>query len=95
MYKIKVQSMISPEGNPVANQFRITAKDEGIVWRECFQSYDSTIVAIDVSGDVFLDENYWNYSRTTSTYRNIFLNETTNETKAKIKSGEYKLVNLN
>lgn len=44
---------------------------------------------------IYLDENYWNYSNTTGRYRNQFLNETIRETQAKIKSGEYMLVNLN
>ena len=34
-------------------------------------------------------------NNSTSKYRNIFLGETTKETLKKIKSGEYKLVNLN
>ena len=44
---------------------------------------------------VELDRKYWNYSNTTGKYRNIFLNETITETKKKIKSGEYKLTDLN
>ena len=44
---------------------------------------------------ITLDDYYWNYSRTTSKYRNMFLNETTEETKRKIKDGTYKLANLN
>ena len=44
---------------------------------------------------IYLDENYWDYSHTTGRYRNQFLNETKRETQAKIKSGEYMLVNLN
>lgn len=75
--------------NGVPNQFRIRT-DKGWI----FQSYDSTIVAIE-NGQVYLDEVYWNYSKTTSKYRNLFLGETTKETEAKIKSGEYKLKNLN
>ena len=41
------------------------------------------------------NEYYWDYSRTTGKYRNNFLNEYTDETRSKIKSGEYKLKNLN
>ena len=47
------------------------------------------------NGRVLLDETYWNYSRTTSRYRNAFLNMTTREIEAKIKSGEFELTNLN
>lgn len=42
-----------------------------------------------------LDSNTWDYSRTTGTYRNIFLGETKAETQKKIDSGEYILTNLN
>lgn len=75
--------------NGVPNQFRIRT-DKGWI----FQSYNSVIVVIE-DGQVFLDEFYWAHSKTTSKYRNIFLGETTKEIKAKIKSGEYKLKNLN
>ena len=44
---------------------------------------------------VELDAKKWDYSVTTSKYRNRFLGETTAQTKAKIKSGEYILTNLN
>jgi hypothetical protein len=52
----------------------------------------------DLGADVvetFLDQKYWNYSNTTGKYRNIFLNETIKDTRKKIKSGEYKLTDLN
>jgi hypothetical protein len=94
--KIKVKQMTSPRAGvlmcihpPVANQF-IIYTSEG----KYFQSYDSIIVAIE-DGKITLDENTWNYSRTTSKYRNIFLDETTAETRAKIESGEYELEDLN
>lgn len=98
-------------GKPVANQFIIHEKGEGwngnFIKRETFQSYDSVIAVVttwryedvkDIGGkttEIVLDETYWNYSRTTSKYRNAFLGETTKETEAKIKSGEYKLEDLN
>ena len=88
--KIKVKQMTSPRsGSPVANQFIIyTSKGK------YFQSYDSIIVAIE-DGKTMLDENTWNYSRTTGKYRNEFLGETIAETRAKIESGEYELEGLN
>ena len=52
-----------------------------------FQSYNSVIVKIH-KGKVTLGKN-WNYSKTTSKYRNQFLDETTKETQAKLDSGEY------
>jgi hypothetical protein len=72
------------------NQFVINA-DNGDIF---FQSYDSIIVKKS-AGKVYLDSYYWNYSKTTSKHRNIFLNETTKQTIAKINSGEYILTNLN
>tara|TARA_R100001480_G_scaffold24740_1_gene35031 strand:- start:49 stop:312 length:264 start_codon:yes stop_codon:yes gene_type:complete len=87
---MKVYNMESPNGNKVANQFEIYT-DEG----RYFQSYRSIIVFKDNKGQVFLDDYYWNYSRTTGKYRNIFLGEGIVETRKKIKSGEYKLKELN
>ena len=87
---MKVYNMESPNGNKVANQFEIYT-DEG----KYFQSYRSIIAFKDNKGQVFLDDYYWDYSRTTGKYRNIFLGEGIVETRKKIKSGEYKLKELN
>ncbi len=59
-----------------------------------FQSYKSNIV-FKASGKIFLDSYYWDYSKTTSKYRNQFLGETKKETKKKISSGIYILTDLN
>lgn len=88
--KTKVYSMTSPAGNPVANQFEIYT-DKG----RFFQSYRSTIAQVNRKGKIILDDYYWDYSRTTSKYRNLFLGMTTKEIKEGIKSGEIKLKNLN
>tara|TARA_R110001592_G_scaffold38782_1_gene127831 strand:+ start:36 stop:320 length:285 start_codon:yes stop_codon:yes gene_type:complete len=87
---MKVYNMESPNGNKVANQFEIYT-DEG----KYFQSYKSIIAFIDNNGKVFLDDYYWDYSRTTGKYRNMFLNNNIDEAREKIKSGEYELKNLN
>ena len=87
---MKVENMTSPHGNKVANQFIITDDDNN----DYFQSYRS-IIAKRSQGKIYLDEYYWDYSRTTGKYRNKFLNETIAETRAKIKSGEYILTDLN
>lgn len=95
---IKVLSMTSPSsGKNVANQF-IIRTNEG----EYFQSYTSIIAfkpypkdLAEVDDRIVLDEYFWNYSRTTSKYRNEFLGESTNDTKKKIKNGIYRLENLN
>ena len=86
--------MQSPNGNPVPNQF--------IIWdnNNCcyFQSYQSIIIKEDHSNypkKTYLDKYYWDYSRTTGKYRNIFLGESKEETQTKIDSGEYTLTNLN
>lgn len=88
---MKVRNMTSDKGNAIANQFIITT-NTGV---SIFQSYNNIIAKIASFGKVFLDGYYWNYSKTTSKYRNIFLGETTKETQAKIDSGEYILTNLN
>jgi len=87
---MKVENITSNNGNKIANQF-IVNDDNGNTY---FQSYNSMIVKL--NGDrVELDQKYWNYSNTTGKYRNIFLNETIKDTRAKIKSGEYILTDLN
>ena len=94
---MKTENMISTNGNKVANQFIIT-DDNG---NKVFQSYSSIIVKVSKKipprngNQIFLDKKYWNYSNTTGKYRNIFLNETIKDTRKKIKSGEYKLTDLN
>ena len=89
--KVKVYNMTSPKGNKVANQFEIHT-NKG----KYFQSYKSIIVFISNKGQVYLDEYYWDYSTTTGKYRNMFLgNWGIDEAREKIKSGEYKLKNLN
>ena len=86
---MKVENMTSPQGNKVANQFIITDKGD-----EYFQSYKS-IIAKRSNGKIYLDDVFWDYSRTTGKYRNEFLGEGIAETRKKIKSGEYILTNLN
>ena len=87
---ISVRNMTSNKGNLVPNQFVIRTSNARI-----FQSYSSTIAKILNSGKVFLDEYYWDYSRTTGKYRNQFLNENMADTRKKINNGEYILKDLN
>lgn len=86
---MKVSNIVSSKGNKIANQFIIY--DDNCCY---FQSYNSIIVKKE-NGKTYLDSYYWDYSVTTSKYRNLFLSETKKETEAKIKSGEYILTNLN
>jgi len=86
--------MTSNNGNKIANQFIITDDNE-----EYFQSYKSIIAKKVLMNNqffmVYLDKKYWDYSVTTSKYRNIFLNESKKETQKKIDNGIYILTNLN
>ena len=67
---VKVRNMISPRtGNEVANQFIITQNDV-----ETFQSYNTTIAVRQGNGVVVLDNDAFDYSRTTSKYLKEFLN---------------------
>lgn len=95
----KVQNMASPKsGHPVANQYIITMTNGNGNKVEIFQSY-WTIIAMKIYENthtrVLLDENDWNYSRTTGKYRNVFLHENTAETRKKIKDEVYELSDLN
>ena len=83
--------MISSKGNKIANQF-IIYDDH---YNELFQSYNSIVAKRFTNGMVELYQKYWDYSKTTSKYRNMFLNETNQETNFKVKIGVYKLVDLN
>ena len=89
--KTKVYQMTSKTSyNPVANQFIIeTPKGD------YFQSYRSIIAFKPNKGKLKLDSYYWDYSRTTSKYRNQFTGLDTKETKRAIKNKEIILTNLN
>ena len=97
---IKVSNMLSNSGNKVANQFVIRIKTSGhkaqVAFDEVyFQSYDSVIAKKDWDGNITLDVNDWDYSVTTSKYRNQFTGLTTKETKKKIQDGSIKMEDLN
>ena len=88
---IQVQNMVSRNGNEVLNQFEIITKTA-----KYFQSYSTIIVKKRFKdGQIYLDKNRWDYSTTTGKYRNRFLGEGIAETRKKIESGVYKLVDLN
>lgn len=89
---VRVSNMRSTNSErDVANQFEIRT-NEGVY----FQSYN-TIIAFIKHGErkIYLDEGSWDYSRTTSKYRNIFTGLDTQETKKRIKDGSIILTNLN
>ena len=93
----KVENFKNWKGRAVPNQFIISER-EGNITRQTFQSYE-TIIAVKSQTDdksmVWLDINSWDYSSTTSRYRNQFLGENRKETERKINSKEYKMVDLN
>lgn len=76
----------------LANNQIVLTSPNGV---QTFVSYGKTIATKSNNGVVRLDETYWNYSYTTSKYRNKFLGEKLNDTRKKIEKGEYKLTNLN
>jgi hypothetical protein len=87
---IKTENIIGNAGRPVKNQYIITTPEGRF-----FQSYQTVIAFISNDGEVTMNEVY-DHSHTTGTYRNIFLGDSgVNETRAKVKSGEYKVANLN
>ncbi len=100
---MKVRNMKSPRGNIVPNQFIITTEGRGALGnftkREVFQSYETTIAVRTVWPDgpteTELDRDKWDYSNITSKYRNQFTGLTTAQTKAGIKDGSIRLVDLN
>lgn len=88
---MKVVNMKGKNGREIPNQFIIFTPEATY-----FQSYKSIIVKTTFEDGVrvvYLG-NDWEYSRTTAKYRNQFLGETTKEIEAKIKSGVYKVVDL-
>jgi hypothetical protein len=80
---MKIENMLSPQGNPVPNQFIITDGN-----KTKFQSYDS-IIAVKEEGKKTIIGKDWDYSVTTGKYRNLFLGETKAETQKKIDNGTY------
>ncbi len=100
---LKVINMTGENGRAIPNQFIINEIVNEMSGNsiDYFQSYKSIIVKRDcfrpdmAKRQVYLDAAYWDYSKTTSKYRNLFLGEDTKTTHKKIKSGEYILTNLN
>ncbi len=65
--------------------------DDGVY----LQSYNKIIACKCEDGRIFIDEIYWDYSKTTGKCRNNFLNETKKETEKKLRNGIYQLKDLN
>ena len=67
---LKIYNLEGQSGKPVVNQFVI--EDGSKTW---FQSYDSIIIEIDRESQKMTVGRDWDYSRTTTKYLKIFLNE--------------------
>lgn len=67
---MKVRNLEGTRGNAVVNQFVI---EEGR--KTWFQSYDSIIVEIDRENEKIIVGCDWDYSRTTTKYLKIFLEQ--------------------
>lgn len=82
---------------PISSNIERMADNQLVVTdggKKIFMSYNS-IIAVKENGVITLDEKYWNYSGTTSKYRNKFLGENIEATRKKIADGTYKLADLN
>jgi hypothetical protein len=88
---MKVRNMTSKSGRNIPNQFEIW-DDAG---NRYFQSYESIIAKVNKRDEIILDEKYWDYSRTTSKYRNDFLGMSSKEIKNGVEDGTIRLDNLN
>jgi len=82
----KVENMVSNSGNAIPNQY-ILALDNCTI----FRSYDTAIAVKFNDGTIVLSDD-WDYSSTTSKYRNIFLDETTAETRRNIDNDTYRVL---
>ena len=94
---IGVEQMTSRSGNVVPNQ-TILSDMTG----KTFVSYGSKIVyqSKDRASDglpleIIVDENYWDYSRTTGKYRNEFMNMGVQDVRDHIKEGRIQVGHLN
>jgi hypothetical protein len=99
---MKVRNLTSNKGRKVPNQFELVGRSaftdfdgNKIPSGDSFQSYDSMIAHRDCHGTLWLDRNYWDYSVTTSRWRNRFTRLSTEETKKGLKDGSIKLTDLN
>lgn len=95
MAKVNGMESYKGTGNIVANQYDIRTNDG-----RYFQSYDTIVAKIDNKGQVYINKEYYNHggwiSNTTCNYLRQFLgtSDTKKEIEAHIKSGRYKLANL-
>lgn len=89
---MKVENMLSSNGNKIANQFVIMLPENVTV----FQSYE-TVIAHNRNGVIVLDVNALDYSATTLKYLKLFLGVTKSkkDLQKDIDSGFYQVEDLN
>ena len=100
---IKVKNITNANGNEVPNQFEIIVDEyKNSFYKDTFfQSYDSIIAKVrGFDGQIYLDEYYWDYSRTTMKHLYNFLSMWGYDLNKKkvlklIEDGKFKLTNLN
>lgn len=81
----KVSNMVSRHsGRKVANQFIVLEKDARV-----FQSHDLIVSRVH-NGNVYLTPN-WDRLAVTRKYLAVFLDETTDQTRAKVANGTYRV----
>ena len=84
-----INNMKSNKGRTVPNQYVIKLNN-----CDMFQSYETVIAIRDYDSfnnkyEVYLNKEYYDYSKTTSKYRNKYLGLTTKEIEQKIKAKEF------
>jgi hypothetical protein len=89
---MKVSNMLNQNGRAIPNQFIIRCEDSGWTY---FQSYRATIAKKGDCGAIYLDKHYWDYSHTTSKYRNQFLGMKRPQIERAIKNGSIVMTDLN
>ena len=84
---------------PVLNEYKKVVSDQYVFihnGNRYFQSYDNIIAQIDQNnGAITLDEKYYDKSKTTAKYRNMFLDMSTSKMKKLIKNEVITLGKLN
>jgi hypothetical protein len=82
---IKAHNMISARGSVVINQIIIETPTGKIL-----SSYGHNVAKVDIDGTITLGTK-WDYSATTSKYRNLFLQMSSAETKKAVERGDIQI----
>jgi len=93
--KSKSHGFVNPNTNKMVNNHHVISleNDKGESLTR-FYSYGACVVQL-IDSKIELDKYFYNYSRTTSKYRNMFLDLDSKQITKKIASGEIELANLN